>query len=91
MPRPRLCRKVDFNPHITFFKPQGVPLQDIDIIELTMEEIESYKLRYINNLNQKEASKKMQTSQSTYQRILLATCKKIADVIINGKALKIIK
>jgi len=42
-------------------------------------------------LEQKEAADKMHTSQSTYQRILYSAYKKIADALINGKAIQIIK
>ena len=91
MPRPRLCRKINFNPDITFFKPQGVPMRELEIVELTTEEMEVYRLRYINDLEQQEAADKMHTSQSTYQRILYSAHKKIADALINGKAIKIVK
>ncbi|MDD5071305.1 MAG: DUF134 domain-containing protein [Patescibacteria group bacterium] len=91
MPRPRLCRKISFNPNITYFKPQGVPMRDLEIVKLTVEEVEAYRLRHINNFEQKEAAKKMNTSQSTYQRILSSAYKKIADALINGKAMEIIK
>ncbi len=91
MARPRLCRKISFNPDVTYFKPQGVPMIGLEIIELTVEELEAYRLRHINDLEQKEAAGKMHTSQSTYQRILYSAYKKIADALINGKAIKIIK
>lgn len=91
MPRPRLSRKIEFNPEITYFKPQGIPMRDLEVVELTTEELEAYRLRYINDLDQQEAAKKMHTSASTYQRILNLAYKKIADALINGKAIKIIK
>jgi len=64
---------------------------DLEIVELTIEEIEAYRLRHIDDLEQKEAADKMHTSQSTYQRILYSAYKKIADALINGKAIQIIK
>ena len=90
MPRPRLCRKIEFNPNITYFKPQGVPMRELEIVELTAEEIESYRLRHINDMEQQEAAKKMNTSQSTFQRILSSAYKKISKALIEGKAIKII-
>ncbi len=62
----------------------------LEIVELTAEEIEAYRWRHINDLEQREAADKMDTSQSTYQRILYSAYKKIADALINGKAIKII-
>jgi len=91
MPRPRLCRKVEFNPEVTYFKPQGIPMRDLEFVELTHEEIESCRLRHLNDLDQQESAQKMSTSTSTYQRILNSANKKIADALINGKAIKIIK
>lgn len=91
MPRPRLCRRVMYDPKITYFKPQGVPMRFLEIVEITTEEMEAFRLRHINDLEQKEAAEKMNTSQSTYQRILYSAYKKIADALINGKAIKIVK
>jgi predicted DNA-binding protein (UPF0251 family) len=65
-------------------------MRDLEIVELTAEEIEAYRLRHIDDLNQTEAAKKMKTSQSTYQRILYSAYKKIADALVNGKAIKIL-
>ncbi len=91
MPRPKLCRKIEFNPNITYFKPQGVPMRELEAVELTTEEMEAYRLRHIDEMDQQKAASKMHTSQSTYQRILYSAYKKTADALINGKAIKIIK
>jgi len=91
MVRPRLCRRIRFNPNVTYFKPQGVPMRFLEVIELTTEEAEALRLRNIKDLEQEEAAKKMNTSQSTYQRILSSAYKKITEALIEGKAIKIIK
>ena len=91
MVRPRLCRRIRFNPNITYFKPQGVPMRYLEVVELTTEEAEALRLRNIKDLEQEEAAKKMNTSQSTYQRILSSAYKKITEALIEGKAIKIIK
>jgi len=91
MVRPRLCRRIRFNPNVTYFKPQGVPMRYLEIVELTTEEAEALRLRNIKDLEQEEAAKKMNTSQSTFQRILYSAYKKITEAIIEGKAIKIIK
>ena len=91
MVRPRLCRRIRFNPNITYFKPQGVPLRFLEVVELTTEEAEALRLRNIKDLDQEEAAKKMNTSQSTFQRILSSAYKKITEALIEGKAIKIIK
>jgi len=91
MVRPRLCRRIGFNPNITYFKPQGVPMRELEIVELTAEEVEALRLRNTEELDQEVAAKKMNTSQSTFQRILSSAYKKITEAIIEGKAIKIIK
>ena len=91
MPRPRLCRKIGFYPNVNYFKPQGVPLSCLEIIELTAEEVEALRLKNLEGLDQVECAKKMKTSQSTFQRILSSAYKKISQALIQEKALKIIK
>jgi predicted DNA-binding protein (UPF0251 family) len=91
MVRPRLYRRIGFNPNATYFKPQGIPMRDLEVVELTTEEMEAYRLRHSNNLDQQEAAEKMNTSTSTYQRILYFASAKISDALTNGKAIKIIK
>lgn len=91
MPRPRLCRKIGFNPNITYFKPQGVPLRFLDEVKLTTEELEALRLKNIKDLDQIECAKVMQTSPSTFQRILSSAYKKISQALINGEAIKIVK
>jgi predicted DNA-binding protein (UPF0251 family) len=91
MGRPKIFRKIKFNPNITYFKPQGVPMRNLEIIELTFEEEETLRLKNIEGLDQVEAAKKMNTSQSTFQRILSLAYKKVTKALVEGKAIKIIK
>ncbi len=91
MARPRLCRKIRFNPNITYFKPQGVPMRFLNMVELTTEEIEALRLKNKEDLDQTEAAKMMKTSRSTFQRILTSAYKKITNALIEGKAIKIVK
>ena len=91
MVRPRKIKQINFEPNITYFKPQGVPIRFLDIVELTTEEIEALRLKNIKNLNQADCAEKMNTSQSTLQRILCSAYKKITQALIEGKAIKITK
>jgi len=91
MPRPRLCRRIKFNPNVVYFKPQGVPMRFLDVVELTIEELEALRLKNIKDMEQIEAAKKMNTSQSTFQRILSSAYKKVSEALTEGKAIKIIK
>jgi len=90
MVRPKLNRCVNFNPNVTYFKPQGVPMCYLEIVELSIEEAEALRLKNTEHLDQIECAKRMSTSQSTFQRILSSAYNKISDALINGKAIKII-
>lgn len=89
MTRPRMCRRISFKPKAHYFKPQGIPMHQLEEVVLTKEEMESIKLKDYDNLGQIEAAKKMNTSQSTFQRILSSARIKIAKAVVEGKALKI--
>jgi uncharacterized protein len=91
MPRPRLSKKIGYNPEITYFKPSGVRMRQLEIVDLTLEEVEALRLKNTKNLDQTECAKIMNTSQSTFQRILSSAYDKIASALIFGKAIKINK
>ena len=91
MPRPRLRRRIRFNPNTVYFKPQGVPMSMLDEIEITAEEIEALRLKNIKNMDQVECAKAMKTSRSTFQRILSSAYKKVSRALVRGKAIKISK
>lgn len=89
MVRPRICRRLRFRPKAHYFKPQGIPMHNLEEIILSKEEMESIKLKDFDGLEQTEAAEKMNTSQSTFQRILSSARIKVAEAIVDGKALRI--
>jgi predicted DNA-binding protein (UPF0251 family) len=93
MPRPKhcFCKGIKFEPDVVYFKPQGVPMRELEVVELSLEEIEAFRLRHIEDKDQQEAAEKMKASTSTYQRILYSASKKIAEALTAGKAIKIIR
>jgi predicted DNA-binding protein (UPF0251 family) len=66
-------------------------MRHLKVTELTTEEIEALRLKNAENLNQQEVAEKMNTSQSTLQRILSSAYKKITCALIEGRAIKIVK
>lgn len=82
-------RFINFNPETTYFKPRGIPLSSLEEIILTIDELEALRLKNYELFEQIECAKKMKISQSTFQRVLCAANRKIADALINGKAIKI--
>jgi predicted DNA-binding protein (UPF0251 family) len=89
MVRPRLCKRLRFKPKAHYFKPQGIPMYELEEVVLTKEEMEAIKLKDFDRLEQIEAASKMNTSQSTFQRILFSARVKIALALVRGRALKI--
>lgn len=89
MVRPRKCRRVNFHPEITYFKPQGVPLSSLEEVNLTLDELDSLRLSHVEQLSQIDAAEKMEVHQSTFQRTLTRAREKITDALVNGKAIKI--
>jgi predicted DNA-binding protein (UPF0251 family) len=90
MVRPLKPRRVLFDPDVVYFKPRAVPLSLLDEVELGIDELEALRLCDHKNLEQTEAARKMKISQSTLQRILSSARKKVAEALIEGKAIKII-
>lgn len=89
MVRPRRCRRVTLNPEFRFFKPQGIPLRELEESVLTIEEVEALRLSDLNSLSQIDCAKEMHISQPTFHRIIQSARKKISEAIVNGKAIKI--
>lgn len=56
---------------------------------LTVDEFEAIRLKDLLGLEQEECAKKMNISQPTFHRLISTARKKIADAIVNGKAIKI--
>ena len=87
--RPKKIRHINFNPETTYFKPRGIPMSSLEENILTVDELETIRLKNYKRLDQTKCAKKMKVSQSTFQRILCLANQKIADALINGKAIKI--
>jgi predicted DNA-binding protein (UPF0251 family) len=88
MPRPKCCRKVGLLPDSTFYQPEGNdPLRE-EVI-LTLDEFEAIRLADYAKLYQEQAAERMNISRQTFGRIVDSAHKKIAEMLINGKALRI--
>jgi len=89
MPRPCRCRKIRCNPDTNYFKPRGIPLDMLEEVNLALDELEAVRLADLEGLYQVDAAKKMNISRQTFGNIIERAHKKIADVLLNAKALKI--
>jgi uncharacterized protein len=87
--RPAKPRFVTREPCVDFFKPRGIPLQDLEKESLTVEELEAIKLTDIEGLYQENAAERMEVSRPTFQRVLKSARGKVARCLVDGKALGI--
>jgi len=74
---------------MTGFKPFGMPLCAAEIIKLTYEEYESFRLVNYESLSQDEAAIRMNVSRPTLTRIYNQALKNIALAFVEGKAIEI--
>ena len=91
MSRPRKCRHIGCNPRVFYFKPRGIPLFQLEETALDMDELETVRLADYEGMYHEDAAVKMNISRATFGRILNNARHKVADAIVNGKALKIEK
>jgi uncharacterized protein len=89
MPRPQSLRKVTAQPSITWFKPAGVRLGELEEVVLSLDELEAVRLTDQEGLYQEQAAQAMNVSRPTLGRILVTAHQKIADALVHGKAIRI--
>jgi uncharacterized protein len=89
MSRPKCCRHVSVIPNRTFFCPKDAPLSGLAEVILTVDEFEAIRLADLEELYQEQAAALMNVSRQTFGRIIGEAHRKMADVLVNGKTLKI--
>ena len=89
MARPKKKRCIYQNPGFRYFKPRGIPLSQLNIIRLNLEEYEAIRLKDLVGMDQIEAAQQMNISRGTFQRILKSAHQKIAKAIIENSAIEI--
>lgn len=89
MPRPRIKRRVGFSPGVTYFKPAGVRVVELEEVVLTMDEFEAIRLKDLEGWEETKAAKQMGVSQPTFNRLVSLARKKIANALVNGKAIRV--
>lgn len=87
MPRPVRMRRVQSKPKFQGLKPLGIPIDELEVIPLALDEVEALRLADWEGLYQEEAAARMGISRATYQRLLVRARTKIASVLFDQKAL----
>lgn len=89
MVRPIKDRLVAFNPDVSYFKPRGIPLMELEEVVMKVDECEAIRLADLMNLSHEEAGRQMGVSRATFGRIVQRARRNVADAVINGKAIRI--
>jgi predicted DNA-binding protein (UPF0251 family) len=90
MPRPPCPRLIRHRPPADYFKPAGIPLRDLEEIELAADEVEALRLADFEGLYREDAAERMQVSRQTFDRIVRRARAKVAEALVNGHALRIV-
>jgi uncharacterized protein len=61
----------------------------LEEIIVTLDELEALRLADLNGLYQEQAAWRMKISRPTFSRIVEEARRKVADALINGKALRL--
>lgn len=89
MPRPRKCRRVRQGPVHSFYKPQGVPLEELTGVNLSVEGLEALRLADAAGMDQADAAAQMGVSRPTFSRILAEARRVVARALSSGWAIHI--
>ena len=87
--RPKKTRWIKCVPGERCFKPLCKPLSKLETVFLTLDEFEAVRLACLEGLKQVDAAKKLKISRPTFSRILTSAQNKIADGLVNIKAIRI--
>lgn len=89
MPRPFCKRFVGWQPGVSLFKPAGIPAGELELVVLSLDEVEALRLADLNGEYQETAADRMKISRATFGRIVESARRKVADALVHGKALQI--
>lgn len=89
MPRPKRSRHVDCPPVATYYKPQGIPMVELEEALLSVDEFEAIRLVDGEGLGRDDVAERMSVSKPTLCRILASARSTVASALASGKALRI--
>ena len=87
MARPFKTRCIARLPGVTVFKPAGILARELSRVEIHFDELEALRLVDGEDLDHSQAAERMKVSRATVGRILERVRKKIAQALVEGKAL----
>lgn len=91
MPRPRKrrhCRRFQGD---RVFKPRSIPMSDLQVVRLGVDELEALRLCDLEGNEQESAGARMGVSRGTVQRMLKSGRAKVVRALLDSSALVIEK
>ncbi|MDD2451989.1 DUF134 domain-containing protein [Sulfurovum sp.] len=89
--RKRKNRNIDADHSKVCFKPCGLPRDTYGAVILYEDEMEAIRLADLELLYQEGSAAKMGISRTTFARLIQSAHQKIADALINQKAIEVQK
>jgi predicted DNA-binding protein (UPF0251 family) len=80
-------RWIGFDPPGVCFVPQPMPAPGMDLIALTLDELEALRLADLEGLGQEEAARRMNVSRPTFGRIVGQARKKVATALVHERGI----
>jgi len=89
VPKPKKNRFVQQPPAVTYYKPQGIPLFQLEQVVLDVDEFEAIRLVDYEGLHLEDAARKLNVSRATCARIIDSAHHKIGTALTHGHAIRI--
>lgn len=87
--RPKKTRWIRCEPGERCFRPKCKPFKELEGVTLSLDEFEAHRLSYLEGHDQVEVARLMKVHRSTVSRMLASANRKIADALVNIKAIKV--
>jgi predicted DNA-binding protein (UPF0251 family) len=91
MPRPRKRRYCQRFEGDRVFKPRSIPMDELQIVRLGLDELEAMRLCDLEGHDQEEAGHRLGISRGTVQRLLGSGRAKVLRALLDSSALVIEK
>lgn len=88
--RRRKLRNIWRNPECVVFKPAWIPQRSIEEVNLFIDEYEALRLADKENYSMQEWADQMWISAPTFNRLLKSAHNKVANALVDWKAIKIL-
>jgi len=89
VPRPRKRRRCHRFDGDRVFKPRSIPMFELAVVHLGLDELEAMRLCDLHDHDQEQAGRRMGVSRGTVQRLLTSGRAKVVGALVRSAALVI--